>query len=52
MITRVDQFNDEQSRILINLAQQYHFALTHHVDITKVGKAIRVHNYPGRWADH
>lgn len=30
-----------------------HFALTHHVDIVRAaGSAIRVHNYPSRWADY
>lgn len=30
-----------------------YFALTHHVDLMKAGTAaIRLHNYPGRWAEH
>lgn len=29
------------------------FALSHHVDLTQVsGPAIRLHNYPARWADY
>jgi LuxR family quorum-sensing system transcriptional regulator CciR len=30
-----------------------HFALTHHVDVLAAGaSAIRIHNYPARWADY
>ena len=28
-----------------------YFALTHHVDLAKTSAAIRIHNYPGGWAD-
>ncbi|SDA25315.1 DNA-binding transcriptional regulator, CsgD family [Sphingomonas sp. NFR15] len=38
--------------ITVELGFQY-FALTHHVDvIAERGSAIRLHNYPGRWADY
>ncbi len=30
-----------------------YFALSHHVDVSRLaGKAIRLHNYPDRWADY
>ncbi|WP_245661931.1 LuxR family transcriptional regulator [Sphingomonas pruni] len=39
-------------QICIELGFQY-FALTHHVDILRAGaRAIRLHNYPNRWADY
>jgi len=38
-------------QICEELGFQY-FALTHHVDIVRAGsRAIRLHNYPNRWAD-
>src|SRR5262249_25703694 len=36
--------------ISIELGFRY-FALTHHVDIRRSGSAVRIHNYPGGWAD-
>lgn len=29
-----------------------HFALTHHVDVRAAASAIRLHNYPERWAEY
>jgi LuxR family quorum-sensing system transcriptional regulator CciR len=47
---------DELARILLaitlELGFQY-FALSHHVDVAVVGdSAIRLHNYPAKWADY
>lgn len=43
---------DVLARLTTELGFQY-FALSHHVDIAQAGaKAIRVHNYPDRWASH
>jgi LuxR family quorum-sensing system transcriptional regulator CciR len=47
-----DELGDVLRTISGELGFQY-FALTHHVDVVAVGKsAIRLHNYPSRWADY
>ncbi|ODU67536.1 helix-turn-helix transcriptional regulator [Novosphingobium percolationis] len=47
-----DELSLAMSEVTKALGFQY-FALTHHVDLLKVGGgAIRLHNYPGQWADH
>jgi LuxR family quorum-sensing system transcriptional regulator CciR len=40
------------AEISVEMGFQY-YALSHHVDVALVqGRAIRVHNYPDRWADY
>lgn len=47
-----DDLTAAMTGIAAELGFQY-FALSHHVDILRVsGKAIRLHNYPPRWADY
>lgn len=47
---------DDLTAALVSITAQLgfqHFALTHHVDIQQAGgSAIRLHNYPARWADY
>jgi len=47
-----DELGEALLAITIELGFQY-FALTHHVDVLEMGEsAIRLHNYPGQWADY
>ena len=47
-----DDLREAITGIAIELGFDY-FALTHHVDVVAVGEsAIRLHNYPSRWADY
>ena len=47
-----DELGGVMSEVCRVLGFQY-FALTHHVDLLKAGNgAIRLHNYPERWAEH
>jgi LuxR family quorum-sensing system transcriptional regulator CciR len=47
-----DELGDALRVMTGELGFQY-FALTHHVDVAAAGgKAIRLHNYPDRWADY
>lgn len=50
-VTSADDLADAIAGISIELGFEY-FALSHHVDMARSGdRAIRVHNYPARWAD-
>jgi LuxR family quorum-sensing system transcriptional regulator CciR len=48
--------SDDLMASLVSITAQLgfqHFALTHHVDIQQAeGNAIRLHNYPAKWADY
>ncbi|OYX94942.1 MAG: LuxR family transcriptional regulator [Novosphingobium sp. 17-62-19] len=47
-----DELSLVMNEVTRALGFQY-FALTHHVDLPKAGgTAIRLHNYPDKWADH
>ena len=47
-----DELGDALRAITADLGFQY-FALTHHVDVAAMGgSAIRLHDYPARWADY
>lgn len=51
-VGNVDDLTAAMTEISTALGFQY-FALTHHVDVTRAGgSAIRLHNYPDRWADY
>ena len=51
-VTTADDLADVLGDVSFELGFQY-FALSHHVDIARAGgRAIRVHNYPDRWADY
>ena len=51
-VTNQDDLADAMGLIAADLGFQY-FALAHHVDLTLAGAtAIRLHNYPARWADY
>jgi LuxR family quorum-sensing system transcriptional regulator CciR len=51
-VTTVDDLTVAMVVVTAELGFQY-FALTHHVDVIAAGgSAIRVHNYPSRWADY
>jgi len=51
-VTNADDLADAMSTIVADLGFQY-FALAHHVDLSITGAtAIRLHNYPSRWADY
>lgn len=51
-VTSVDDLNEAMRAISAELGFQY-FALSHHVDLARAdGAAIRLHNYPDRWADY
>lgn len=48
----VDDLSAAMTAITTRLGFRY-FALTHHVDVISAsGSAIRLHNYPSRWADY
>lgn len=50
--TNADDLADAMCAIATDLGFQY-FALAHHVDLAGAGAtAIRLHNYPARWADY
>lgn len=50
--TSADDLADAMCMIAAELGFQY-FALAHHVDLAGAGAtAIRLHNYPARWADY
>lgn len=50
--TTTDDLAEAMRGIAADLGFQY-FALAHHVDLSKAdGCAIRLHNYPARWADY
>lgn len=46
-----DELGPVMEAIARDLGFQY-FALMHHVDVRIAASAIRLHNYPARWADH
>jgi LuxR family quorum-sensing system transcriptional regulator CciR len=51
-VTKQDDLAALMGRIAADLGFQY-FAIAHHVDLTAAGAtAIRLHNYPARWADY
>ncbi len=51
-IANADDLADAMAAIAADLGFQY-FAIIHHVDLTAAGAtAIRLHNYPPRWAEH
>ena len=51
-VTNADDLADAMNAIVADLGFQY-FALAHHVDLAVAGAtAIRLHNYPARWADY
>jgi DNA-binding CsgD family transcriptional regulator len=51
-VTNTDDLADAMSAVAADLGFQY-FALAHHVDLAAAGAtAIRLHNYPARWADY
>ena len=51
-VDSVDDLAATMAAICVDLGFQY-FALSHHVDVaTAGGAAIRLHNYPRRWADY
>lgn len=51
-VTNAEDLDDALRAITIDMGFQY-FALSHHVDIVSAdGRAIRIHNYPDRWADY
>ena len=48
----IDDLMAAMTAVAGTLGFQY-FALSHHVDIARAGgRAIRLHNYPARWADY
>lgn len=48
----VDDMTAAMKAMTASLGFQY-FALTHHVDVVAMGSAaIRIHDYPARWADY
>lgn len=51
-VANADDLAEAMTLITRELGFQY-FALAHHVDLAATGAAaIRLHNYPTRWADH
>src|SRR3546814_4708362 len=51
-VRNVDDMKIAMSLVATQLGFQY-FALTHHVDIVAAnGSAIRIHDYPARWAEY
>lgn len=51
-VSTADDLDDALRAITLDMGFQY-FALTHHVDVVGAGgSAIRVHNYPARWAEY
>ncbi|UIJ46350.1 LuxR family transcriptional regulator [Sphingomonas cannabina] len=50
-VRSVDDMTAAMAIVAARLGFQY-FALSHHVDVAAVGNAIRIHNYPARWADY
>jgi len=51
-VRSVDDLTAAMAVVAAHLGFQ-HFALTHHVDVLAAGAgAIRIHNYPARWADY
>lgn len=51
-VASVDDLRQALTAITAQLGFTY-FALSHHVDVVRVGDdAIRLHNYPARWADY
>ena len=51
-VTNADDLAEAMNTIVADLGFQY-FALAHHVDLAVAGAtAIRLHNYPARWADY
>ncbi|QCI80488.1 LuxR family transcriptional regulator [Hankyongella ginsenosidimutans] len=51
-VSNADDLDDALRAISAEMGFQ-HYALSHHVDIVKAGgKAIRLHDYPARWADY
>lgn len=52
LVASVDDLERALQSICIPLGFQY-FAISHHVDVARFGDAaIRLHNYPDRWADY
>lgn len=51
-VRSVDDMAAAMASVAARLGFQ-HFALIHHVDVIAAGdSAIRIHNYPARWADY
>lgn len=51
-VMSADDLQIAMSEVCQALGFQF-FALTHHVDVRSApGRAIRLHNYPGRWAEY
>jgi LuxR family quorum-sensing system transcriptional regulator CciR len=51
-VKSIDDLTAVMTSVTAELGFQY-FALTHHVDVIAArGSAIRLHNYPSRWADY
>lgn len=51
-VASTDDLVKAMAAICVKLGFQY-FALSHHVDLAVAGaSAIRLHNYPERWADY
>jgi LuxR family quorum-sensing system transcriptional regulator CciR len=51
-VASIDDLRQALADISAQLGFRY-FALSHHVDVKRVGdQAIRLHNYPARWADY
>lgn len=51
MTTTVQELLEAMAAITMRLGFQ-HFAIANHLDITLTESAIRLHNYPPRWAEH
>jgi LuxR family quorum-sensing system transcriptional regulator CciR len=51
MTTTVQELLEAMAAITMRLGFQ-HFAIANHLDITLTESAIRLHNYPSRWAEH
>ena len=52
MVTSTDDLTAAMVAVTAELGFEY-FALTHHVDVVATsGIALRLHNYPARWADY
>ena len=51
-VSSAGDLDDALRAITLDMGFQF-FALSHHVDIAEAGgRAIRLHNYPDRWADY
>lgn len=51
-VATADDLTAAMTTVTTELGFQY-FALSHHVDVVAAaGRAIRLHNYPARWADY